>query len=73
LEINFQLIVFTSSNPAIAAMAFNWKKFDTWRSHPLLTNNTKHAAPGLKLGFAAFILYVAYDKTLGGTDDHHHH
>jgi NADH dehydrogenase (ubiquinone) 1 beta subcomplex subunit 3 len=54
-------------------MAFNWKKFDTWRAHPLLTNNTKHAAPGLKLGFAAFILYVAYDKTVGGTDDHHHH
>lgn len=54
-------------------MAFNWKGFDAWRAHPLMTNNMRHAWPGLKLGTVAFALYVAYDKTLGGDDSHGHH
>jgi branched-chain amino acid transport system permease protein len=39
-------------------MAFNWKKFDSWRSHPLLTKNMQHAFPGVKLGLAAFTAAV---------------
>ena len=56
------------------AMAFNWRQFEAWRGHPMLTNNLRHGLPGLGIGSAAFAVYVLYDKTLGsaGKSEEHH-
>lgn len=48
-------------------MAFQWEKFEAWRKHPMLQFKPMQALPGLGLGFGAFLIYVAYDKTLGGS------
>ena len=49
---------------------------DKWRSHPVISNGTKHAFPGLKYSVPLFVAYVVFDKTasaLGfGGDDHGH-
>ena len=47
-------------------MAFNWRKFEAWRQHPMLINHTRHSMPGLGLGIAAFAAYFAYDQAVGG-------
>ena len=39
----------------------------------MLKSSPKYSLPGLRLGIAAFAAFVVYDKTLGATDDHHHH
>lgn len=46
-------------------MAYNWKRADQWRQHPLLTNTWRHSMPGLGIGILAFAAYVTYDKTIG--------
>lgn len=46
-------------------MSFNWRKYEAWRQHPLLTNNMRRAFPGLGLGAGAFAVYVLYDVTIG--------
>lgn len=52
-------------------MPFQWQKYQEWRRHPLLSNNTRHMFPGLGYGLAAFAVYVAYDKAFGTKDSHH--
>jgi len=54
-------------------MAFQWQKYQAWRSHPMLSSNMRFAFPGLAYGLAAFGLYVAYDQTIAskGKDSHH--
>lgn len=52
-------------------MAYNWKKAEAWRKHPLLTGGTRVMFPGLGIGFGAFVVYVAYDK-LTGSSSHGH-
>ena len=54
-------------------MAFNWRKFEAWRQHPMLTNNFRHSMPGLGVGLAAFAAYVAYDQTIGSGSKKAHH
>ena len=44
------------------AMSYNWERFYAWEKHPMLNNNLRHALPGFKYGFGAFLLYVVYDK-----------
>ena len=57
-----------------SSMAFNWRAFEAWRSHPMLTNNFRHGLPGLGIGSAAFAVYVLYDKTIGsGSKGETHH
>ena len=46
-------------------MAFDWRKAERWRGHPLLTKNMRHAFPGVGIGLAAFAVYVLYDQTAG--------
>lgn len=55
-----------------AAMAFDWKKAEQWRQHPLLTNNQRVMLPGFGIGLAAFAVYVAFDKLTGGKKAGHH-
>jgi hypothetical protein len=55
-------------------MAYNWRRTDAWRAHPLLSNTMRHSMPGLGLGLAAFAVYVAYDQLLknpSGAKEHH--
>jgi NADH dehydrogenase (ubiquinone) 1 beta subcomplex subunit 3 len=49
----------------MASQGLNWAKVDAWRRHPLLTNTMKYSVPGIGVGFAAFVAYVAYDQTAG--------
>lgn len=55
------------------ATGFNWRKFEAWRQHPMLTNNMRHSMPGLGLGLGAFALYVIYDQTVGKKSGGHGH
>ena len=43
-------------------MPYNWRKYEAWRNHPLLTNNMRYSVPGLTWGVGAFALYVVYDQ-----------
>ena len=55
-------------------MAYNWKRADAWRSHPMLTNNMRYSLPGFGIGLAAFAVYAAYDQFLGaGSKAKSHH
>ncbi|OUS46461.1 hypothetical protein BE221DRAFT_74315 [Ostreococcus tauri] len=36
---------------------------DAWRAHPLLNTPWSKALPGFGLGLAAFLAYVAVEKT----------
>ncbi|CAO2818085.1 unnamed protein product [Amaranthus hypochondriacus] len=35
-----------------------FRRRDEWRKHPMLTNQFRHAVPGLGLGVAAFCVYL---------------
>ncbi|KAJ0743248.1 putative NADH dehydrogenase [ubiquinone] 1 beta subcomplex subunit 3 [Helianthus annuus] len=37
---------------------FFWRR-DEWRKHPMLTNQFRHATPGLGIAVVAFGIYVA--------------
>jgi NADH dehydrogenase (ubiquinone) 1 beta subcomplex subunit 3 len=54
----------------IAAMSFNWRKFEAWRKHPMLVGNMRHSMPGLGIGTAAFLVYAAADQLFGGKGKH---
>lgn len=54
------------------AIGFNWEAYEGWRAHPLLKFQKRNAVPGFVMGFAAFALYVAYDKATNTGKDHHH-
>lgn len=53
-------------------MSYNWERFYAWEKHPMLNNNLRHALPGFKYGFGAFLLYVAYDKIAHSGKKAHH-
>lgn len=38
----------------------------------MLTNNMRHAFPGIGIGVAAFGAYVLYDQAFGGSKKAHH-
>ena len=54
------------------AMSYNWERFYAWEKHPMLNNNLRHALPGFKYGFGAFLLYVVYDKVAHSGKKAHH-
>ncbi|CAA2980273.1 NADH dehydrogenase [ubiquinone] 1 beta subcomplex subunit 3-B [Olea europaea subsp. europaea] len=43
-----------------------FRRRDDWRKHPMMTNQWRHAAPGLGIALVAFGIYVvgeaAYEK-----------
>ncbi|PNH08414.1 hypothetical protein TSOC_005023 [Tetrabaena socialis] len=51
-------------------IGFQWERYEAWRHHPLLQFNKRTAFPGLGLGVAAFLAFVAYDKSQP-KEDHH--
>uniref|UniRef100_A0A7N0RFL5 Uncharacterized protein n=1 Tax=Kalanchoe fedtschenkoi TaxID=63787 RepID=A0A7N0RFL5_KALFE len=36
-----------------------FRRRDEWRKHPMLSNQLRHAAPGLGIGIVAFGVYLA--------------
>ena len=54
-------------------MAYNWKRTEAWRQHPLISNTWRHSMPGLGLGLVAFGVYVAYDQLVAGGKKAGHH
>ncbi|URE09914.1 NADH dehydrogenase ubiquinone 1 beta subcomplex subunit [Musa troglodytarum] len=36
-----------------------FRRRDEWRKHPMLTNNLRHATPGLGIALVAFGVYLA--------------
>ena len=59
----------------LGSMPFNWRKYEAWRGHPMLTNNMRHSVPGLTWGLGAFAIYVAYDQlrpNSSSSDSGHH-
>jgi NADH dehydrogenase (ubiquinone) 1 beta subcomplex subunit 3 len=53
------------------SVGFQWQRYEAWRHHPLLQFRVRNAFPGLGIGIAAFLAFVAYDRSQP-KDDHHH-
>ncbi|CAO2818005.1 unnamed protein product [Amaranthus hypochondriacus] len=51
-----------------------FRRRDAWRKHPMLTNQFRHAVPGLGLGVAAFCVYLVgetvYNKLYPSSSHH---
>ncbi|ANM59968.1 unnamed protein product [Arabidopsis thaliana] len=54
-----------------------FRRRDEWRKHPMLSNQMRHALPGLGIGVAAFCVYLVgeqiYNKALAPSKSSHHH
>ncbi|CAF2108839.1 NADH dehydrogenase [ubiquinone] 1 beta subcomplex subunit 3-B [Brassica napus] len=54
-----------------------FRRRDEWRKHPMLSNQTRHALPGLSIGVAAFCVYLVgeqiYNKALAPSTKSSHH
>uniref|UniRef100_A0A2P2JHJ5 NADH dehydrogenase n=1 Tax=Rhizophora mucronata TaxID=61149 RepID=A0A2P2JHJ5_RHIMU len=54
-----------------------FKRRDEWRKHPMLTNQLRHALPGLGTALVAFGIYLVgeqvYYKLYAPSSSHHHH
>ncbi|XP_071725475.1 NADH dehydrogenase [ubiquinone] 1 beta subcomplex subunit 3-B-like [Rutidosis leptorrhynchoides] len=52
-----------------------FRRRDEWRKHPMLTNQFRHATPGLGIALVAFGIYVvgemAYDKIYNAPSHSH--
>ncbi|KAK4751882.1 hypothetical protein SAY87_020680 [Trapa incisa] len=52
-----------------------FKRRDEWRKHPMLTNQLRHATPGLGIALVAFGIYLVgeqiYDKLYKPSNQHH--
>ncbi|KAL0797801.1 hypothetical protein Bca101_052975 [Brassica carinata] len=54
-----------------------FRRRDEWRKHPMLSNQMRHALPGLGIGVAAFCVYLVgeqiYNKALAPSKSSSHH
>ena len=54
-----------------------FKRRDEWRKHPMLTNQFRHATPGLGIALVAFGVYLVgeqvYKRILAPSPSHHQH
>uniref|UniRef100_A0A7N0TWC4 Uncharacterized protein n=1 Tax=Kalanchoe fedtschenkoi TaxID=63787 RepID=A0A7N0TWC4_KALFE len=54
-----------------------FRRRDEWRKHPMLSNQIRHATPGLGIGIVAFGVYLAaeyaYNNFYSPSSQHHHH
>ncbi|XP_019057080.1 PREDICTED: NADH dehydrogenase [ubiquinone] 1 beta subcomplex subunit 3-B-like [Tarenaya hassleriana] len=54
-----------------------FRRRDEWRKHPMLSNQMRHALPGLGLGIAAFCVFLVgeqiYSQISSPTLSSHHH
>ncbi|OAY46615.1 hypothetical protein MANES_06G013700v8 [Manihot esculenta] len=52
-----------------------FKRRDEWRKHPMITNQFRHAVPGLGIGLVAFGIYLVgeqvYNKLYAPSSGHH--
>ncbi|CAK9177828.1 unnamed protein product [Ilex paraguariensis] len=52
-----------------------FRRRDEWRKHPMLTNQLRHATPGLGIAVVAFGIYLvgeaAYNKIYAPSHSHH--
>ncbi|XP_022771373.1 NADH dehydrogenase [ubiquinone] 1 beta subcomplex subunit 3-B-like [Durio zibethinus] len=52
-----------------------FKRRDEWRKHPMLSNQLRHAAPGLGIALVAFGIYLVgeqvYNKIYAPSPSHH--
>ncbi|KAI8531970.1 hypothetical protein RHMOL_Rhmol11G0176700 [Rhododendron molle] len=53
-----------------------FKRRDEWRKHPMVTNQLRHATPGLGIAIVAFGIYLvgeaAYNKMYASSHSHSH-
>jgi len=45
-------------------MAFNWRKYEAWRKHPMLQPRFSSTVPGLGLGVALFGVYMVAETAM---------
>ncbi|TKY53858.1 NADH dehydrogenase of ubiquinone 1 beta subcomplex subunit 3-B [Spatholobus suberectus] len=52
-----------------------FRRRDEWRKHPMLTNQLRHATPGLGIALVAFGIYLVgeqvYDRVYANPPSHH--
>ncbi|KAL3635207.1 hypothetical protein CASFOL_019754 [Castilleja foliolosa] len=53
-----------------------FRRRDEWRKHPMMTNQWRHATPGLGIAIVAFSIYLvgeaAYNKIYATPKSHSH-
>ncbi|EXB36874.1 hypothetical protein L484_016479 [Morus notabilis] len=57
-----------------------FRRRDEWRKHPMLTNQLRHATPGLGIALVAFGIYLVGEQVYyklyapsSSSDSHSHH
>ena len=50
-----------------------FKRRDEWRKHPMLTNQFRHATPGLGIALVAFGIYLVGEQVYNKLYSSNHH
>ncbi|KAG2704307.1 hypothetical protein I3843_06G168000 [Carya illinoinensis] len=65
------------ANKALGPTGEFFRRRDEWRKHPMLTNQLRHATPGLGIALVAFGIYLigeqVYDRLHAPSSSHHNH
>jgi hypothetical protein len=65
------------ANKALGPTGEFFRRRDEWRKHPRLTNQLRHATPGLGIALVAFGIYLVgeqvYNRVYAPSSSHHHH
>ncbi|XP_041009995.1 NADH dehydrogenase [ubiquinone] 1 beta subcomplex subunit 3-A-like [Juglans microcarpa x Juglans regia] len=65
------------ANKALRPTGEFFRRRDQWRNHPMLTNQLRHATPGLGIALVAFGIYIVgeqvYNSLHAPSSSHSHH
>ncbi|XP_038876540.1 NADH dehydrogenase [ubiquinone] 1 beta subcomplex subunit 3-B-like [Benincasa hispida] len=65
------------ANKPLGSTGEFFRRRDEWRKHPMLTNQFRHATPGLGIALVAFGIYLVgeqvYNRINSPSPSHHHH
>ncbi|XP_062176403.1 NADH dehydrogenase [ubiquinone] 1 beta subcomplex subunit 3-B-like [Alnus glutinosa] len=66
------------ANKALGPTGEFFRRRDEWRKHPRLTNQLRHATPGLGIALVAFGVYLVGEQVYNrlyapSSSSHHHH
>ncbi|XP_023540348.1 NADH dehydrogenase [ubiquinone] 1 beta subcomplex subunit 3-B-like [Cucurbita pepo subsp. pepo] len=65
------------ANKPLGSTGEFFRRTDEWRKHPTLTNQFRHATPGLGIALVAFGIYLVgeqvYNRIHSPSSSHHHH
>ncbi|RXH73425.1 hypothetical protein DVH24_016247 [Malus domestica] len=61
------------SKKALGTTGEFFRRRDEWRKHPMLSNQLRHATPGLGIALVAFGVYLVGEQTIGHIENKEKH